>query len=261
MFKRLRAQWWFILSRFIVLTALAVSLAYNAYLFVLTREYYRQIRELRRDPYGLGLPIMEASDLRPGQERVVFFGDSRIQDWPPPEGFRDFQFVNRGIGGQTSIQVLGRFAPQIAPLRPDIVILQVGINDLTSIAVFPQEKDRILADCLANIEQIVQGATDTGATVILTTIFPVSGPPLERRLFSWSDDVTPSIQLMNDSLRRMTGEQVVILDTYAVLVGDHGLMRPEYAADTLHLNAEGYAALNRELSKVLEKISLEQRWS
>jgi len=61
---------------------------------------------------------------------VVFFGDSRAYDWPAPSGLEGLEFVNRGIGNQTTAQVLGRFEAHIAPLHPQVVVLQVGINDL-----------------------------------------------------------------------------------------------------------------------------------
>jgi lysophospholipase L1-like esterase len=254
LFKTLQLRWGFILSRFLILATLAISLGFNRYLFSLATEYHRQIRELRRDPYGLEIPMIEAPPLAAGQKRILFFGDSRAQDWPPPDGFQNFQFVNRAMGGQTSIQVLGRFEPHVVPLRPDLLILQVGINDLTSIPVFPQDKDRLIADCLANIQHVVDQAADMGTTVILTTIFPVAEPPLERRLFSWSDDISTSIVAVNERLRTMSSAEVLVLDAYAVLVGDQGLIRPEYAADTLHLNWEGYAALNRELSNLFKEL-------
>ena len=86
-------------------------------------------------------------------------------------------------------QLAGRFAAHIAPLRPDYILLQVGINDLKTIPIFPDRRPVIIANCLANIRAILQQSTDLGATVILTTNFPVSEASFERRLFFWSDDV------------------------------------------------------------------------
>jgi lysophospholipase L1-like esterase len=62
---------------------------------------------------------------------VLFYSDSRAADWPPPD-LPDLLFVNRGVPGQTSTEALRRWTTYGAPLRPDIVVLQVGVNDLTT---------------------------------------------------------------------------------------------------------------------------------
>lgn len=233
--------------------ALLISVGLNVALFREGRRFYVQLSESRLDPLGLNaLPVDEVQ--QPGdeeaQKRLVFFGDSRAYDWPEPPGLGSFEVVNRGMISQTSAQVLGRFDEHVAPWRPDVVVVQVGINDLKAIPIFPERQASIIADCDGNIEQIVSRAVDMGATVVLTTIFPHGAVPLERRPF-WSSDVDEAIEAVNAFLVSLEGDQVLVMDSAAILADERGLLREEYSVDLLHLNPAGYEALNEELVRVL----------
>jgi lysophospholipase L1-like esterase len=235
------------------LILLLASLFLNYYLFRQGRHYYLQLNETRLDPLGLSYyhtgPVAQ-DPANPGRMRVVFFGDSRAASWPAPPGLDQFEFINRGIGSQTSEQVVLRFDHHVAPLRPQILVVQVGINDLKTIPLFPGRREAIVACCQENVRQIVRRATDLGATVILTTIFPLAEVPLERRLF-WSDEVALAIDELNGYVHALAGENVVVLDAFAILADDKGLVQTAYSRDLLHLNATGYEALNVVLARVL----------
>ncbi len=249
MFKLTHSRRFLLALILVLLAALFVSIVALQYVFSLATQYYMQVNQVRLDPFELNHPFSSVEPLLPGQKRVIFFGDSRAEQWPVPDD-PAFQFVNRGIGGETSAQTLGRFAAQVAPLHPDVVVLQICINDLKTIPIFPDEESIIEANCLANIRDIIRQSNEIGATVILTTIFPVTVASIERRLFFWSDAVARSIRVVNGHLSELTADHVRLLDTYALLA-ENGLTRPDYAADTLHLNADGYAALNPALLEVL----------
>jgi lysophospholipase L1-like esterase len=224
------------------------SLAANILLFESGQQYYSDLNAARLDPLGL-------SYFRDGPPPpvggVVFFGDSRAASWPAPAE-SDLVFVNRGIGAQTTAQIAGRFDAHIAPLKPQVVILQAGVNDLKAIPLFPVQKQAIIANCKANLREMIDRSRTLGATVIVTTIFPVGEVPLIRRPF-WSADVAPAVEDVNAFLRSLAGERVIVFDAYAVLQ-DGGTVRAEYALDELHLNDAGYAALNTELSRVLAEL-------
>jgi lysophospholipase L1-like esterase len=233
--------------------SLLVSLAVNIIFFRSGQSYYRQLTGIRLDPLGLSHYPTDASQQPsplPNQRRVVFFGDSRAAVWTAPTGLDQFQFVNRGIANQTSAEVLHRFDEHVVPLDPDIVVVQVGINDLKAIPIFPEQKPAIVANCQANIVQIVAKCRDLGAAVILTTVFPLGKVPLERRLF-WSGDVAEAIEEVNTFLSSMEGERVIVLSSADVLADERGVTHKEYSTDMLHLNAQGYQALNAALVKIL----------
>ncbi|MCB9450803.1 MAG: SGNH/GDSL hydrolase family protein [Anaerolineaceae bacterium] len=220
------------------------------FLFRTAEQYYRDSNAIRLDPLGLSA-FTDIPTPLPGNRRVVFYGDSRAARWPAPivDGFT---FINRGMEGQTSAQVAGRFDAHIRPLQPNILLVQMCVNDLKTIPLFPERQDEIIADCLTHTRQVVAQARDMGATVIVTTVFPVGVPSLERRLFFWSVDIAKAVDTVNAALHDLAGEGVYVLDTYTILADDSGLTRPAYAADTLHLNPAGYAALNVALVELLK---------
>jgi lysophospholipase L1-like esterase len=244
-------------NKLILLLALLLLLALGSVigLGLTARHYYLQVNGARLDPLGLSAypPDLVVPAKALGKKRVLFYGDSRAYQWPAPTALPQFEFMNRGIGGQTTTQVLARFDAHVTPLQPDLVIVQAGINDLKSIPLFPAQKATIIANCKANLAAIVERSTALGATVILTTIFPHGQVSLQRRPF-WSGAVQEAVAEVNAYLFKLADEQVVIFDTTQLLADDDGLLRADYGYDLLHLNDAGYAALNPGLIEVLEKL-------
>ncbi|NET43949.1 MAG: hypothetical protein F6K15_19595 [Okeania sp. SIO2B3] len=162
--------------------------------------------------------------------------------------------MNRGIYGQTTAQVLGRLNQHIKPLSADIIIVQVGVNDLYRIPIFPENKETIISECKSNIKEIVRQSRQLGAVVILTTIFPIAEVPLERKLF-WSPDiVVTGIKEVNDFIYSLEKKDVIIFDTKEILANEQGKVREEYSRDFLHLNRAGYKALNEKLIPILKRL-------
>lgn len=239
------------LGLILCLVVLIGSVALNFSLFFAARHYYILLNQTNLDPLGLQNFRAKSSQRdvsNTATANVVFFGDSRSEEWPFPSGLKGFSFANRGITGQTSSQVLERFDKHVLPLRPKIIVVQVGINDLKTIPLFPRQKARIVANCKDNIQEIVERSHSLGATVILTTIFPVGDVPLTRRPF-WSSDVDRAILEVNSYIYSLQAPNVIILDSYALLA-ENG--KNKYQRDTLHTNAKGYAVLNHELAKMLQ---------
>jgi lysophospholipase L1-like esterase len=230
---------------------LLFSLVFNYVLYKQAEQYYIQLNALRLDPLGLD-DYKDSVQPESGLPLVVFFGDSRAASWPAPD-YEAYEFVNRGIGAQTSIQVLERFDDHIKLLKPEVIIIQVGINDLKTIPLFPENRKTIIANCEKNIQRIVDQSIELGAAVILTTIFPVGQVPIERRPF-WSDDVGVAVDEVNTFIRSLAGNKVIVFDTYPVLVDNKGNIKSEYSQDLLHLTDAGYAQLNVGLVSILENL-------
>lgn len=238
----------------LLILALTISIALNFFLFNQGQQYYYQLNLTRLDPLELSVyPPQNGESKNPENLRVVFFGDSRASQWPEPAGLEQFEFINRGIGAQTSTQVVERFDEHVVPLHPDILLIQMCINDLKTLPLFPHLKSWIISNCKNNIKWSVQEARNHGATVILTTIFPLGKVPLERRLF-WSEDVGQAIEEVNQFIYSLEADKVIIFDTGKVLVDDKGLVREEYSWDLLHLNEVGYEALNKKLVNILGEV-------
>lgn len=229
-----------------LLGVLVISVGLLWQVFSFAQQYYRELNAVRLDPLGTDVIWPDVPPLAEGQQRLVLFGDSRAQDWPLTGDDR-LQVVNRGIGAQTTAQISGRFEQHVVPLKPDIIVIQAGINDLKTIPIAVRLPDDLINQTARNLRRIVDQSLAIGADVILTTIFPVGAAPLERQLFFWSDDVGEAVVTLNDRLRAWESDRLHVLDTYTLLAGEGSLIQPAYALDTLHLNAAGYAALDGPL--------------
>ena len=247
----MRQSKWLQLLRAVLVVALLLSLTANWFIYQRAWQYYVQLNGVRLDPLGLSYFEEDDNEVDEGRITAVFLGDSRAETWPEPGNLPQFQFINRGISSQTSIQVRLRFDEQIRPLTPDILILQLCINDLTRIPVFPHLQADIIANCQENIRWLVDQSTAMGTTVVLTTVFPTGNIPLLRRPF-WSDDIETAVLDVNNTIHSLAGEQVIIFDAFALLADENGRLRNDYAADELHLNTSGYNHLNEALRPLLE---------
>ncbi|MCI5210251.1 MAG: hypothetical protein D3910_15985 [Candidatus Electrothrix sp. ATG2] len=124
----------------LLLTALLVaSLLLNYILYKQGRQFYLQLNATKLAPVGLS--VFPAIPLDPpgGKDkakRIIFFGDSRIAQWPQPE-LTGYEMLNWGIGGETSSQILHRYDAHVVPLAPNILLIQAGVNDLKTIPLFP----------------------------------------------------------------------------------------------------------------------------
>lgn len=241
---RQKRPYWLLLTG-VLAGSLGISLVANIKLIQRGRHYERMFYLTRLDPLGYDLFAAEPPPQgMPGARRVVFFGDSRAASWPPPP-LPDTQTVNRGIGGHSSAQALLRFDAHVAPLKPDIIVVQVGANDLVALTLLGHNRAQIVADLLDTIETIVAKSRGAGARVILTTIFP-----LARGLLP-STVVQQAIAEVNQRLLALAAPDVQVLDSAAVLAGPDGYTRPAYAEDEYHLSPAGYAALNEALAPLL----------
>ncbi len=197
------------------------------------------------DPYGLNtFSSASLSDAPSGKTRVVFLGDSRIVQWPTPTANESFEFINRGIDAQTSVQVNNRYQAHVTPLQPDYVVVQVGINDLRLIPKFPEQKETIIANCKANIQAIVEQAREENTAVILTTIFPTGTPPIMQQLNGSAREVNQAIEGVNLFIQTLAAKDTLIIETENVLTFSH-------MQDYLHIRNEGYMQLNRILITLL----------
>ena len=243
-----------ILLTLLVLALLGSSIFMNFLLFNRGKQYYLELNLTRLDPLGWNAYPLDSNPppKTNSKVRLVFFGDSRAASWLSPD-MEGYEFINRGIGSQTSIQTLQRFDQHIQPLQPDVVLIQVGVNDLKTIPLFPKRKELTIADCKTNIQKIVEQSKALGAVVILTPILPVGEIPLERQPF-WSDDVNLAIEEVNTYIKSLASENVIIFDPFSILLDEKGVVKREYSKDELHLNEKGYEVLNQEFIQFLNSL-------
>jgi lysophospholipase L1-like esterase len=235
-----------------ILLLFTFSIVLNIFLYSQVRQYSIWLHIVELDPLGLSYfddsPIEKPAE---GSTTVVFYGDSRAAQWPSP-ALDGFWFVNRGIGSQTTAQVTSRFAEHIAPLQPGVVVLQVGINDLKTVTLFPERKMEIISNCKENIRRIIDASLRSDSMVVVSTIFPIGKAPRDHTQV-WSSDIDEAIVDVNRYIRSLATDQVLVFDAARLLSDKNGKLKQEYSSDGLHLNEAGYAILNSELVKLLER--------
>lgn len=234
-------------------------MAFGALSVFLYREFcscYRLLQELRLDPTNAAAFTLTNQQIRPLRAntiRIVFGGDSRIVHWNPLFSLPNCQVLNRGISGETTAQTFLRLDRDIIQLEPSIVVVQVGINDLKTIGVFPERKDEIINLCWQNLSKIVGRLTSHNIHVVILTVFPPGPVGLLRRPI-WSDEINDAVVRINELIRGLKGPRVTVIDCDSILsVGK--TMKPQYTQDTLHLTSAGYEAVNKSLTPILVELT------
>lgn len=179
----------------------------------------------------------EANTHLPAQseKRVVFFGDSITEAWSEvrPESFEP-DWINRGIAGQTTKQMIGRFRADVIELHPDVVHILAGINDISG-ATGPTSLDQIAS----NLSTMVELARLHGIAVVLATLLPA-------KAYQGTADPerAAAIAALNAWIRQYSRcEQIALIDYYAALSDSNQSMPLFLTSDGIHPNARGYAVM------------------
>ncbi|HVI59939.1 MAG TPA: SGNH/GDSL hydrolase family protein [Luteimonas sp.] len=189
-----------------------------------------QLARYRDDNAALGAP-------KPGEARVVFYGDSITDGWGRVDGTAFFPgkpYVNRGISGQTTAQMLVRFRQDVIDLRPAAVVILAGTNDIAG-----NTGPSTPAMIEANLRSMAELARANGIRVVLASVLPVEDYP-------WRPGLHPAgkVRALNAWLRAYAGEaDAVYLDYHAALVNARGGMDARLAADGVHPTPAGYAVM------------------
>jgi lysophospholipase L1-like esterase len=200
-----------------------------------TRVYMDDFGELKR--YRAANTKMKAPAT--GEKRVVFFGDSITDMWPIANAFPGKPYVNRGISGQTTSQMLLRFRSDVVALAPRVVVILAGTNDIAG-----NTGPISLEDIEGNFATMVEIARAHGIRVVLSSVIPVHNytPAAAERTFPRRPP--EKIVALNKWLKDYAASSgSVYLDYAAAMSDDKGLLRRELADDGLHPNPAGYAIM------------------
>jgi len=172
------------------------------------------------------------------EPRVVFLGDSITDGWRLEESFPGKPYVNRGISGQTTPQMLVRFRQDVIALKPKVVVILAGTNDIAG-NTGPIE----LSDIEGNYQSLAELAKLDGIRVVYSSILPVHNYTPESQEF-FAQRSPDKILKLNSWLKAYCAAQgLVYLDYFSALVDDQGRLKKELAADGLHPNKTGYALM------------------
>jgi lysophospholipase L1-like esterase len=174
----------------------------------------------------------------PGEDRVVFFGDSITDFWDLAKSFPGKPFVNRGISGQTTAQMLLRFRQDVSALRPRAVVILAGTNDIAG-----NTGPARLEDVEANLASMEELASAAGIRVVFSSVLPVNDY-VPRAKESFALRPLAKIAELDRWLKGYCERRsCVYLDYAAAMTDAKGYLRRELSDDGLHPNAAGYAVM------------------
>ena len=171
----------------------------------------------------------------PGENRVVFFGDSITDIWKLEEYFPGKPYLNRGIGGQTTPQMLVRFRQDVIDLHPRVVVILAGTNDIAG-----NTGPMRLEDIEADYASLAELARTNHVAVVFSSVLPVHNySPKAQDLFAQRSP--EKILALNHWLQDYCAANgLVYLDYFSPMVDDKGLLKRDLAEDGLHPNPAGY---------------------
>ena len=173
-----------------------------------------------------------------GEKRVVFYGDSITDIWPLEKSFPGKPYINRGIGGQTTAQMLVRFRPDVINLHPAAVVILAGTNDIAG-NTGPMSLEQIEG----NYASIAELAHAHSIKVIFSSVIPIHNYTPKAANFFYQRSPEKIIEL-NRWLRDYCATGACLyLDYFSPMVDSHGFLKKELAEDGLHPNADGYAIM------------------
>jgi lysophospholipase L1-like esterase len=219
-------------------------------------RYYAANQDLKKQP--------------PNPRRVVFMGDSITDGWRLEEYFAGKPYVNRGISGQVTAQMLVRMYPDVIDLKPGAMVVLAGTNDVAR-NNGPQTAEQIEQNIMAMTEL----AQHHNIKVILCSILPISDYPFERRQAQGAAAGAPGMGPGRGGPppRRQTEQRppadiiklntwmksyaasvnAIYVDYFAATVDEKGWLKDNISADGLHPNAEGYKIMAPLVDAAIQK--------
>ncbi len=232
-----------------LIVVLIFSISANLILFQYIKLLYKREQEAHLFPTYNTFPDT-INDSVSGKF-IIFFGDSRIKNWSPIFAYHNYEVINLGISGETTSEMLLRYKKDILSYKPELVILQAGINDLKSLALFPESSSLIIEECKNNLEVIIRHLTREDIDVIYTSIFPVSKIPLRRKSFM-NKSTLKAVTEVNRYIRNLNIEGLYYFDSENILLGGEKNLKHQFYIDELHVNSEAYRNLNSGLKVFIE---------
>src|ERR1700675_4504430 len=201
---------------------------YRASRISIYTDDFAQLTRYREADAALGPPA-------PGQNRVVFLGDSITDYWKLADYFPGKPYINRGIDGQTTPQMLVRFRQDVINLRPTVLVVLAGTNDVAGVTGPARNED-----IEANYASIAELARLHHIRLVFASLLPVN---------NYTDGAKESFTLrprerilaLNSWLKNFCARNgLVYLDYFSAVCDDKGLLKRNLSDDGLHPNAAGY---------------------
>ena len=195
------------------------------------------LKRFRDSNTELGLPAA-------GEKRVVFMGNSITEGWlrTSPDSFAGRPYINRGISGQTTPQMLVRFRADVVNLKPKVVLILAGTNDIAG-NTGPSTLEMI-EDNLASMVDLAQA---NNIEVVLCSVLPAYDYPWKRGLKPYE-----KIEKLNSWIKEYAAQhKCIYLDYYSAMVDGRPGLKPEYGDDGVHPNKLGYSVMEPLAEKAI----------
>jgi len=183
-----------------------------------------------------------------GEKRVVFFGDSITDMWKLDESFPGKPYVNRGIGGQTTSQMLVRFRQDVLNLQPKIVVILAGTNDIAG-----NSGPIANEDIEANYSDFAELAKAHNIRLIFSSVLPVNNYTERSKDFFAQRPMSRILELNKWLKDYCEKNHLIYLDYFSALVDDKGMLKRDLADDGLHPNNAGFAIMAPLAEKAIGK--------
>jgi acyl-CoA thioesterase I len=204
---------------------------YRANRIAMFTDDYGQLARYRDANEKLGAPAA-------GESRVVFFGDSITDIWHLDRSFPGKPYINRGIGGQTTSQMLVRFRQDVIDLHPKVVVILAGTNDIAG------NTGKISNDDIeANFATMAELAHLHHIRVVFSSILPVYNYTPQSQEFFNSRPMSRIVALNKWLKGYCAAGGSVYLDYFDSMLDDKGMLKRDLADDGLHPNQAGFAVM------------------
>ena len=197
--------------------------------FKANAQDWANLKRFEKDNAEVGLP-------RTNEDRVVFMGNSITQGWITnvPEFFDNPNYINRGIGGQTTPHMLIRFRPDVIKLYPKVVIILAGTNDIAG-NTGPSTLEMIED----NLYSMAELAKAHHIEVVLCSVLPVFDYPWKKGL-----EPAPKIIELNKRIKNYADTHgIVYADYFTPMVDERNGLKAEYTKDGVHPTKAGYEVM------------------
>jgi len=205
-------------------------------------EYRDKKAVILRDDYGEMVRYRAANEAlaapAAGEKRVVFFGDSITDIWPLGKSFPGKPYVGRGIGGQTTRQMLVRFRADVINLKPAAVVILAGTNDIAG-----NTGPMTLEEIEGHLTSMAELARASHIQVVMSSVLPIHNYT-PKALNFYAQRSPEKIVALNQWMKAYCAPGAcVYLDYFTPMVDATGMLKKELADDGLHPNADGYAVM------------------
>lgn len=215
---------------------------YRASRIAIYTDDFGELKRYRDADAALAVPTK-------GENRVVFLGDSITDYWKLANYFPGKPYINRGIDGQTTSQMLVRFRQDVIDLHPEVLVVLAGTNDVAGVTGRTRNED-----IEANYASMAELARLHHIHVVFASLLPANNVSSEDAKESYALRPPQRILALNQWLKDYCAKnKLIYLDYYSALVDGKGMLKRELSEDGLHPNAAGYKIMAPLAEKAIAK--------